>query len=79
MTTIGETMTPPLTDYQADQLRRLGEQVEANHGRPLCVVHRIGVPESDVPPVWAELAELGLVKVTRSSDQITVKPTGVAA
>lgn len=64
---------PPLSDYQADQLRRLEDYVEA-YSRPLVVVYRLGVPESDVPPVWRELGELGVVKVTRSGDTISVRP-----
>lgn len=61
------------TDYQADQLRRLQDHMR-NYGQPLVVVCRVGVPESDVPPVWTQLAELGLVKVTRSSERVSVSP-----
>jgi hypothetical protein len=73
-------MPPPsgLTEYQADQLRRLTDQIEQHpnrsHPGQLCVVARQGVTEREVPPVWRELAELGAVKVTRTTDRILVRP-----
>jgi hypothetical protein len=66
-------MTPPPSDYQTDQLRRLNAYV-SQYGRPLPVVWRVGAPESDVPPVWRELDDLGLVKVARLREVVVVKP-----
>lgn len=61
-------MTPPLTDHQADQLDRLKAILAAHpqmHGG-YAVVYQQGCRETDVPEVYRELAELGLVTITIS-------------
>jgi hypothetical protein len=76
----GTAHAPPaeLTAYQADQLARLTDQIERypnpSHPGALCVVARQGVQEREVPPVWRQLADLGVVEVTRRTDRILVRP-----
>lgn len=61
-------MTPPLTDHQADQLARLKATLAAYPAMQggYAVVYQQGCRESDVPEVYRELAELGLVTITIS-------------
>lgn len=61
-------MTPPLTDHQADQLARLKATLVAYPAMQggFAVIYQQGCRESDVPEVYRELAELGLVTITIS-------------
>lgn len=62
-----------LTPYQEDQMRRLREYCEAF---PMLTGTRgmaVSINSADVPPVWAELAEIGLVKVDTSSGVVYAK------
>lgn len=68
--------TPPLTEHQADQLRRLKDtlaQYLSMEGK-LAVVHQGGVRETDVPEVYRELQGLGLVTITLSGSIGRVAP-----
>lgn len=62
-----------LTPYQEDQMRRLREYCEA---WPIITGPRgmaVSIDSSDVPPVWAELAEIGVVKLDTSSGVVYAK------
>lgn len=66
----------PLTEHQADQLRRLTETVDhypAMQGK-LAVVWLQGVREDDVPMVYRELRDLGLVTLTIGDSFAKVAP-----
>ena len=62
-----------LTPYQEDQIRRLREFCEAfpKYTGPRGMA--VSLDSSDVPPVWVELAEIGVVKVDTSSGVVYVK------
>jgi hypothetical protein len=73
----GESVvTPPLTDYQADQLRRLTDTLERYPGMDgaYAVCYCQGVRETDVPEVYRELRDLGVVTISFSDSIARVRP-----
>lgn len=68
--------TLDLTDYQADQLRRLRELVATypHMAAGYAVVLQKGVTEADVPAVYRELRDLGLVTITIADSTARVRP-----